>query len=428
MPNRSNPYSRDNSLLRFAKATIGDPVNSMWWVLFNSSMEDDLHEDRDMRRRGMDPNFLWGANHRRAASAIEQTVNGVLTPENKAKVVFFTFTFPPAPRGMSAFKHANQCFRSASKRLFAGLFTHILRVLDVDERGCPHFHGIAIAKENIREGFDPVAYDQYMQRSREGATLRELRKLRRGVSTNPALRKIWQALDKGLQGHGFARLHGVFPIREYPEAAMGKLCRSKVGCYLARSYFRAVPAAKKCRHSKGVRIFGVSPKFPGKKRTADMVSPRWTAGLERLKKLFRFEENNQFKALLGRKWGVTVSRLLSALDTSLSKNELGQSWRDVELGTGAWLARVLGHLIEQDGFLHPARVLLPALQKLQDGYVPFKGEPRMQWWWLPVVPLETESEAGPSRRSSSESRFDFRRPQSSTLLSYESMPTEAAAA
>lgn len=380
-----------------------------------------------MRRKGMDPSFAWSANHIRAGKAIEQTVTEGLRNGNQCRALFFTFTLGEIPPGTSKFKHANKCLRAAAKRLLPGLFEHMVKVFDVDRQGKPHIHGVAFAKEDILEGFDPQAYDRYMEASANGAPLATLRRMRSEVSSNPALHRIWRALDERLENHGFGPLHGVFPIRDYPDFEANPRSRAKVAIYLARAYYKAVPAIRKSKGDKGVRAFSISAKFPSRKRAADMISPQWTAALDKMKKLFGFEHNHEFQALLGRKWALSISHLVSALDVFMGKNRFNQGWREFELGNGAWLSRVLHFMIEKDYFLYRcASRLLPDLDVLKQSYVPPFEEPRMIGW-VPLIPMDRHQDRNPRSTQLLAANppplrggldLNFCRPPTSTPLTY----------
>ena len=349
---------------------------------------DDLieKEERGLRRRGMAIDFAWGSNHLRMAKAIRQNVNQGIEAGGRDHVVFFTFTFRRIPKGVSPFKHANECFSKAVKKFLHIHFKHCCRVMDIDESGKLHFHGIAITHQPVFDGFEPECYDAYIEASRSKLKIKELRRIRSTVSTNTMLRAIWADLDSNMGKFGFGPLHGVFPIRYFPEES-GQDFRARVAEYMVRAYYRAVPWIKKTTKKK-IRAYQSSAKYPSKVRAADIVSPWWQNSIKPLMDIFGFEETKQFGDLLGPRWGLAILYLVDALDLVTGKNGFYQGWREFPLKDKAWLAMRLVYMIEHDQFLHDlAHGLLPDLQKCAESYQPHPDEPP-RWRWVPHTPRE----------------------------------------
>ncbi len=380
--NRSKrPYSRSSTYLRDARSKTSDPCDLWWWREYNEFKEDTLCDEAEMRRQGMDPDFDWGSNHFRAAKAIKGTVNAALSGESRDNLVFFTLTFRKFPQGQSPFQYANTCFKKAWRGLLSRHFEHYVYVLDVDKAGRPHIHGITFSRQPTRTGFDPDGYDLYMLASKEKHSIKEMRELRSGVSSNSHLRLIWKDLDKNLQRYGFGPMHGVFPFREETPGAGG----SKAAWYLVRAYRRAVPRIKKGR-VKRVRAYQISKNFPSKKRASDMTSPRWIAASARLRELLSFENHQCFKDLIGERWGLFLNRLIEALDSAFGLNPRGQGWREYYLGSGGWLATRMLFVIESDNYLHwPLASFIPLLKAKAEGYVSHRDEPP-KGFFVPVYP------------------------------------------
>lgn len=377
------PYGRSSTHLRDAYSKTPDPTPLWWWKEYNEFKEDTLCEESKMRRQGMDPHFDWGSNHHRAANAIKSTVNAALSGEEADQVVFFTLTFPilRLPAGQSPFRHASDCFKRAWRGLLSRHFEHYVYVLDVDKAGRTHIHGITFARQPIRDGFDPDAYDRYVEASKQKLSIKAMRKMRQEVSSNSHLRSIWKELDKNLQRYGFGPVHGVFPIREDAPGPSG----FKAAHYLVRAYYKAVPHIKRIRR-KRVRAYQISKNFPSKKRAADMTSPRWIAASARLRELLGFESNRCFSRLLGRYWGRHLSDLVAALDSAFGLNPIRRGWREYHLGNGAWLAHRMLFVIESDNRLYkPLAPLIRLLKPKADGYVLHPDDPP-EGFFVPVHP------------------------------------------
>lgn len=384
------PYSRSSTHLRHAYSKTSDPTPLWWWKEYNEFKEDTLCDEAEMRRRGRDPNFDWGCNHTRAEKAIRATVEAALRGESAERVVFFTLTFPKnIPEGQSPWRYASICFKKAWRWL-SQHFEHYVYVLDVDKAGKFHIHGITFARQPIRDGFDPDAYDRYIMASKQRLSIKAMRKMRQEVSSNSHLRSIWKELDKNLPRYGFGPFHGVFPIREDVPANGGV----KVAHYLVRAYCKAVPRIKRVRR-KRCRAYQISKNFPSKKRAADMTSPTWIAASARLRELLGFESNRCFSRLLRRYWGRYVSRLVAALDSAFGLNPIRQGWREYHLGNGAWLAHRMLFVIESDNILYrPLSPLIRLLKPKAEGYAPHPDDPP-EGFFVPVSPREPASNPYP---------------------------------
>ena len=357
---------------------------------------DDLveKEERDLRRRGMAPDFAWGSNHLRMAKAIRMNVNQGIEAGGREHAVFITFTFGHIPNGVSPFEYANDSFERARKTFLPTHFKHCCRVMDFDEGGKLHFHGIAITHLPVFDGFDPEGYDAYMEASRSKLKIKALRRIRSTVSTNANLRAIWSALDANIERFGFGPMHGVFPIRHFPGKSGGDF-RTRVAEYMVRAYYRAVPAIKR-RTDKKVRAYQSSAKYPSKVRAADIESPWWKHSIKPLMDIFGFEQPKQFGDLLGPRWGLAILNLVDGLDSVTGRNVLNQGWREFPVKDKAWLAIRLMHMIEHDQFLHDqASGLLPDLQECAESYQPHPDEPT-RWGWVPLIPRECTCCPGPN--------------------------------
>ena len=323
---------------------------------------EERYQRESLERRGMDPDFNWSTNHFRTAKAITRTVNELVQKVSRENLVFFTFTFERTISSYGEqFKNATSCFQKAA-RFLKGHFTENLRVLDIHQDGFPHIHGIAITKQPILEGFNPSAYDTYIKRrldfEKNGMTLAAFRAERLLISTNPALRAMWSEFDSNLKKFGFGPVFDVFPIRKWPyeglmhdpkegdEEAL-RPPSSAVATYLRKCYWRVVPAI--CASDCNVRAYQASKNLPHKHRAQDMVSKRWVEARDRLVEFFGLNGPKDFKDLLGRQWGITLSNVIDALDTFVKLGDESGVWRRHPLGP--WLASALHHMITHDRML-----------------------------------------------------------------------------
>ncbi len=397
----SNPYSAKACFKREERKRRSQPGfdPKIEWINYGQDqLEYDLDmekEERNLHRKGMDSSFDWGSNHLRMAKAIKKNVNQGIQAGGRDHAVFFTFTFRRIPKGVSPFKHANECFKNASKKFLPIHFKHWCRVMDVDKGGKPHFHGIAITRQPVFDGFDPDSYDVYMEASRSKLKIKELRRLRSTVSTNANLRAIWSDLDANMGKFRFGPLHGVFPIRYFPEKS-GKDFRTGVAEYMVRAYFCAVPAIKKVSRRQRVRAYQSSGSYPSKVTATSDKSPWWESSIQPLMDIYGFKERKQFGDLLGRYWGRVILHLVNGLDSYTGRNGFDQGWREFPLKDKAWLATRLTYMIEHDRFLHvKAYALLPGLKKCAESYQPHPDEPP-RWRWVPVIPRECTCCPGPN--------------------------------
>ena len=164
--------------------------------------------------------------------SLRQNVEYFIEKYGYNNVGFLTLTFGDKIRDP---KEAQRRFNSFRTDVLSSRYLAYIRVLELHDNNCIHYHLVVAFTSDIRTGFDFDAYN-FVKHSRLTAPIR------RRLTTNATLRAEWDALRRLCKSHGFGR-HEVIPLRKDASA---------VAFYLSK--YLAKTLVSRPKQLKGVRL------------------------------------------------------------------------------------------------------------------------------------------------------------------------------
>jgi len=181
------------------------------------------------------------------AESLHLNLEAMINRYGTNRVVLCTLTFA---ENLRCAKKAQERFKSINTHLLNELFVaHVTAFHRGSKRGRPHYHLIAVTREDVRTGFDFDAWRALLAHvhlfGRHNARYRQLC-APVFASANPALKAIWKTFRDRAAGYGFGMVE-TYPVRSNAEA---------VGRYVG-SYVR-VGAENRQWRDKGMRTIRYS--------------------------------------------------------------------------------------------------------------------------------------------------------------------------
>ena len=281
--------------------------------------------------------FTLNGSQRKTAYALEKNVARMFAEAGLEKIGFLTLTVGDwqtcAGTGFccthSGKAHFVQVFDpvEASRRinclltgLLRGLFQRAVVVTERHKSGAIHFHLIVECREDIRTGFDFVAF-----------------KAKHGYkqSASPALRGFWAVLLKRLAGYGFGRAE-LAPIVKTGEAVARYVSK-----YVEKNLFARRPEDK---GKKLVRYVGWngSQMRPNDFCWATPRACEWRVRVRSIAALHGIETPEKAREAWGSRWAFRLTRVMSDLINSahlLSHIEFAlaaRAWSEDEMIDPLW--------------------------------------------------------------------------------------------
>ncbi len=208
-------------------------------------------------------------------------------------------------------------------------FPAYLGVLSPNRCGSPHLHMLIACTRDIREGFDPVAYEELKELSHSAAEnqFRMSREVTKRMLQNPFLKSLWDILEEEIIKAGLGPRFWLIPILDASTPGVPSQYSPEIAVkYLIKNYFDGVRANHKSK--KRPRICSRSKGFPWPprpkpdpeslwQRQADAVS--LTLGLSR----------EQLKDVFGPRWAVWFTHIFD--DISNYNNPPPDGWPTVNI-------------------------------------------------------------------------------------------------
>ena len=258
-------------------------------------------------------------NNLRAGGALFRNIEHLAAVFGESFIGDMTLTFRDSPDPYTAVKRLKKLLRKFKK-----LFRAYIWVMEFGPAGNLHFHVAVVCTQDIRAGFDVVAYDTLKALSLQcRAEHREMSPhetvlangLKRSLKVNPALKAIQRDVRKLLSSKNckFGFHFELTPIRKTPE---------DLGAYYRKNYFAAVRA----RHGRypGVHLTGSS-------RTCPRI---WNSNFALVDSQARFNYKAIAEALdipdmpgmterFGRRWSMALEPVIDELRIWISKDLQG---------------------------------------------------------------------------------------------------------
>jgi hypothetical protein len=291
-----------------------------------------------LNRDSSTENGILSGSQWKTAWALSENVRAFVGHYGLEHVGFHTETFADHVTDM---KEASRRFNSLRTHVLSERYLDYIAVVERQESGRIHFHLLVACREDIRTGFDFVAYDN-ARRAGNPETRSYWTRIY-ATSATAALREEWKFWREAAHRYGFGRCE-LTPIRSNAEA-VGRY----VGKYIAKHLQKRKPedkGARLVRYSKGARRW--SCRFAS-------LGPGATVWRRKLATFCRISglSWNQLAEIFGPRWAWHLAPILDCI--LLEVEEYGNGERANEL-----LARDLGHWGSPEARLLSWRVAVQA--------------------------------------------------------------------
>jgi len=285
--------------------------------------------------------FTLNGSQRKTAYALEMNVARMFAESGIEKMGFLTLTvgdwtpcaegFCRGPKGKKRFVQVFDPVE-ASRRinsLLTGLLRHLFRravvVTERHKSWAIHFHLIVECLEDIRTGFDFVAF-----RAKHGYK----------KSASPALRSLWALLLKRLPGYGFGRAE-LTPIFKTGEAVSRYVSK-----YVEKNLFARLPEDK---GKKLVRYMGWKGTHlrPNDFCWATPGACEWRTRVRSIAALHGISTPEKAREAWGAKWAFRLTSVMSALINSAHLLPVARFCHDLQSFSSGYTMTLPNHALQR---------------------------------------------------------------------------------
>lgn len=230
--------------------------------------------------------------------------------------------------GMAATEVRERCSR-LMKRI-KGHFPAYLGVLAPNGRGYPHLHILIACTQDIREGFDPVAYEELKVLSHHAAEhqFRMSREATKRMLQNPFLKSLWDILEKEIIKASLGPRFWLIPILDASIPGVPNQYNPQAAVkYLIKNYFDGVRANHRSKQKK-LRICSRSKGFPWPPRPKPDPESLWQRQADAVSLALGLPRD-KFTDEFGPKWGLWFTRIFD--DISIYNNPTPDDWPTVNI-------------------------------------------------------------------------------------------------
>jgi hypothetical protein len=224
------------------------------------------------------------------------------------RVGFLTLTF----RRETGVKWAGQCFSRFIRQFRTKWIVHWIKVMEIGNGGCLHIHLVVQCRENIADGTDFNAVEQFLDQSRSNAEATcskpaERCEQRNKTTTNESLVEIWKCLDRSLIHLGFGWQYDFFPVID----------PNKVAGYMSKSFGKSRQCCPK--HPRGCKAVDYSRGCPKPEKQPKERSKWFREAVDCLLAACGKSEESYFaQQFVNRRWHhivITIARCLDGIRT-----------------------------------------------------------------------------------------------------------------
>ena len=230
--------------------------------------------------------------------------------------------------GMAATEVRERCSR-LMKRIKEH-FPAYLGVLAPNGRSYPHLHMLIACTQDIREGFDPVAYEELKELSHYAAEhqFRMSREVTKRMLQNPFLKSLWDILEKEIIKAGLGPRFWLIPILDASTPGVPNQYSPEIAVkYLIKNYFDGVRANHRSKQKK-LRICSRSKGFPWPPRPKPDPESLWQRQADAVSLALGLPRD-KFTNEFGPKWGLWFTRIFD--DISVYNNPPPDGWPTVNI-------------------------------------------------------------------------------------------------